>query len=316
MDELGIWGCVRRSVCSQCCHQLGQPGEPPPAPAPAPGRSPRGRSSRTGRRLLRGAALAAATCGCRRQERGICLALGGAGTVPCCHPQRALPRPALRGRGRSTTEPCSVFNPRRTRLKSVRPKALGSGQGCSSVILITPHSPGSPPKNHGPPSPCPDTGETEARQDRQLVPGSGGSPEARPRMQTSRSTSPRSPASPRDRAPRTGTRVNAALACPVPRTWAPFHLWLGASQRPHESQATPLPPKPLGQRLLQPFTHTNKNKSRCRPLNSAKASFPLAPRAPGAVRGDLARSPPTSLFHSRRILCPSLTGRPGKRNGT
>lgn len=39
------------------------------------------------------------------------------------------------------------------------------------------------------------------------------------------------------------------------------------------------------------------------------------PERPGAVRGDLARSPPTSLFHSRRILCPSLTGRPGSGMG-
>lgn len=83
------------------------------------------------------------------------------------------------------------------------------------------------------------------------------------------------------------------------RTWAPFHLWRGASQRPHESQATPLSPKPLGRRLLQPFTHTNKNKSRCRPLNSAKASFPLAPRAArscarglGTLPADLALSLP------------------------
>lgn len=59
------------------------------------------------------------------------------------------------------------------------------------------------------------------------------------------------------------------------------------------------PPKPLGRRLLQPFTHTNKNKSRCRPLNSAKASFPLAPRAArscarglGTLPADLALSLP------------------------
>lgn len=95
----------------------------------------------------------------------------------------------------------------------------------------------------------------------------------------------------------TGGRVNvvAAPSCAP----ALFRLWRKASERLHESQATPLPPYPLGQRLLQPFTHTNKNKSRCRPLNSAEASFPLAPRASwscerglGTLPADLALSLP------------------------
>lgn len=148
-------------------------------------------------------------------------------------------------------------------------------------------------------SPCPCFRDTEAQWDQHLASGSPKSTEAKSQTWASRSTPAFSPSSPRGRAPRTGRRVKAELASPVLPHMGSFHLWRGASQRPHESQATPLYPKPLGRRLLQPFTHTNKNKSRCRPLNSAKASFPLAPRAArscarglGTLPADLALSLP------------------------
>lgn len=70
-----------------------------------------------------GAAQTAATCGCRRQEKGSCLVPGGAGTPP--NLRGPLPRLALQGR--SAIEPCGVFNPVKSRLKFVHPKALGPG---------------------------------------------------------------------------------------------------------------------------------------------------------------------------------------------
>lgn len=109
MDELGIWDCAECVL--SVLPPAGAAGGATAAPAQLLGEAP-----------MAGAAARAGGCGgsssARRWDTGSILR--EAGSPP---PQRSLP---AQHRG-SAAEPCSVFNPSETRLKSAWPRALGSG---------------------------------------------------------------------------------------------------------------------------------------------------------------------------------------------
>lgn len=198
-----------------------------------------------------------------------------------------------------------MSNPSKTRLKSGHPKALGPGRGRTSAVLTAALSPGSSPnptfQQGVQATVCLSSQLGKLRHS-----GTGSSflatvvaQKPGPRCRHP-NLHPHALLPPHGTVPHRLTEGLTRRSPPLfPTHGLPFISGTGPASVRMNHRPLLSPPKPLGRRLLQPFTHTNKNKSRCRPLNSAKASFPLAPRAAwscarglGTLPADLALSLP------------------------